>query len=173
MNCRNTLHLTLELTPDYMLLYMGSQRRPDIAAVVQIGKAAQQTGLSVDTIRFYEKQELVPTPLRTSGGYRMYAQEHIERLKFIGRAQDLGFSLHEIRELLLLENNRVQSCVHVRNCIEEKIASVHRKILALKRLESRLKTARGQCSDAIQTLCDSGCPVLHSMQARRTNEESG
>lgn len=151
---------------------MGQHRKPGLDAGVQIGKAAQETGLSVDTIRFYEKQGLVLSPLRTSAGYRMYAREHIEQLKFVGRAQALGFSLREIRELLLADTHQAQSCIHMRDCIGGKIASIHQKILDLKRLESRLKAARRQCSHAIQTSCDSGCPVLRSMQDRGTHEES-
>jgi len=141
---------------------MGSNR----SSAVQIGKAAQQTGLSVDTIRFYEKQHLVPSPNRTDAGYRLYAPAQIERLKFVGRAQTLGFSLQEIRELLLFESDQEQSCVHVRDRIEEKIVAVRQKIEDLKRLESRLKSAHRQCSNAIHTSCDAACPVLQSLQNR-------
>ena len=70
--------------------------------VLQIGRVAQRTGLSADTIRFYEKAGLLPRPARSSGGYRLYGEHAIADLEFIQKAQRLGFSLNEIRELFHL-----------------------------------------------------------------------
>ncbi len=70
---------------------------------VQIGKVASQTGISIDAIQFYERGGLLAKPARSEGGYRLYHQQDIQHLKFIRRAQALGFSLQEIRELLLIQ----------------------------------------------------------------------
>ena len=88
------IHLTLESTPD-CTLGMGA-RRVDAA---KIGQVAQETGLSIDTIRFYEKQGLLKRSPRTEGGFRLFGISDIETLKFVRGAQELGFSLNEIREL--------------------------------------------------------------------------
>jgi len=82
---------------------------------MQIGRVAQSTGLSVDTIRFYEKQSLIPLAQRTDAGYRVYDESTVDRLQLIGRAQSLGFSLQEIRELLLIEDGEPDGCSHVRD----------------------------------------------------------
>ena len=70
---------------------------------MQIGRVSEQTGLSIDAIRFYEKQRLLERAPRTEGGFRQFSDEDIQRILFIRRAQQLGFSLHEIGELLLLQ----------------------------------------------------------------------
>jgi DNA-binding transcriptional MerR regulator len=70
---------------------------------IQIGRVSKQTGLSVDAIRFYEKQRLLERPPRTDGGLRLFNGRDIQRIHFIRRAQQLGFSLLEIRELLILQ----------------------------------------------------------------------
>jgi DNA-binding transcriptional MerR regulator len=71
---------------------------------MQVGRVAQSTGLSVDTIRFYEKQSLIPPPQRTDAGYSIYDEGTVNRLQLIGRAHSLGLSLQEICELLLIED---------------------------------------------------------------------
>ncbi len=88
---------------------------------MQIGRVAQSTGLSVDTIRFYEKQSLIPPARRTDAGYRVYDESTVDRLQLIGRAQSLGFSLQEIRELLLIEDGEPGECSHVRDLIADKV----------------------------------------------------
>ncbi len=79
---------------------------------IQIGKISKQTGLSIDAIRFYEKQRLLDHPPRSEGGFRLFSAEDIERIQFFRRAQQLGFSLAEIRELLLEEQltKRLRKC---------------------------------------------------------------
>src|SRR6266478_3599238 len=133
-----TLGLTLEYTPDCMLKAMGAQP-------LQIGQVAQKTGLSVDAIRFYEKQGLVPRPARTQGGYRLYRQPEIADLQFIQKAQQLGFSLKEIQELFSIQRHPQETCVHVRNLIAQKLAVVRGKIEELQTLEAALITSLKQC----------------------------
>ena len=128
-----------------------------------IGQIAQSTGLSIDTIRFYEKQALVPQPKRTSGRYRIYDKRDVERLRFIGRAQTLGFSLQEIRELLVIATSQGDGCSHVRDLVAAKVVQVKEKIAELKRIESHLKKAQRQCDAALIGNCTARCPVLKKL----------
>jgi len=89
---------------------------------MQIGVVAKKIGLSVDAIRFYERNALLPRPPRTQGGFRQYTQSDVETLAFIRRIQGLGFKLSEIRALLRLRGNRLQPCAPVRRRLEEKQA---------------------------------------------------
>ncbi len=95
------IYLTLESTPD-CTLGMGAKMASHAA---RIGQVAQETGISIDTIRFYEKQGLLKRSPRTEGGFRLFGLSDIETLKFVRKAQELGFSLNEIRELLILRSD--------------------------------------------------------------------
>jgi DNA-binding transcriptional MerR regulator len=135
-----------------------------MARGVQIGKISQQTGLSVDTIRFYEKERLLREPARSEGGYRLYTERDVEHLLFIRKAQELGFSLAEIRELLVIQDERTEACTHVRELIHQRLQTVRQKISDLKRLEEHLEEADAKCAHALRE--DSAdphhecCPVL-------------
>ena len=78
-----------------------------------IGELARTTGTKVETVRYYERIGLLPQPARTGGNYRAYARPHLERLSFIRRGRDLGFSLEEVRELLRLSDDRERPCAEV------------------------------------------------------------
>src|SRR5215469_14155848 len=102
---------------------------------LQIGSAAKATGLSVDAIRFYQKSGLLRAPARTTGGYRVFSEAEIAQLQFIARAQDLGFSLAEIRELQSLRNENGRACPEIRGLIRRKLQNVREKIASLRQLE--------------------------------------
>ncbi|HKS76878.1 MAG TPA: MerR family transcriptional regulator, partial [Terriglobales bacterium] len=87
------------------------------ANTIQIGRAAQQTGLSIDTIRFYERRSLLPRAPRTAGRFRLYSADDIARLTFIRQMQGLGFSLQEIRQLLDLRGLQTENCREVRDIL--------------------------------------------------------
>src|SRR5215469_11326736 len=91
---------------------------------LHIGTAAKETGLSIDAIRFYQKSGLLKPPARTTGGYRVFTETEIAQLQFIASAQDLGFSLAEIGELLSLRNENGQACPEVRGLIHRKLQNV-------------------------------------------------
>src|SRR6266446_2392068 len=95
---------------------------------MQIGTIAKKIGLSVDAIRFYERNALLPRPPRTQGGFRRYAENDVETLVFIRRVQGLGFKLSEIRGLLRLRGNRLQPCAPVQRRLQEKLADVQRNL---------------------------------------------
>lgn len=157
--------LTLECTPECTLV-MARKRRELMAHGFQIGEVSRQTGVSVDTIRFYEKEKLLREPVRSGGGFRLFGAVDIEQLKFIRSAQELGFALGEIKELLVLQDQSVEACSHVRELLERKLDLVHRKIEQLLKLESGLKEGLRKCNRSLKAAVGShaeGCPVLEQI----------
>jgi len=134
-----------------------------MGALLQIGDVASQTGLSADTIRFYERERLLQRPSRTTGGFRLYSKSDIADLDFIRSAQNLGFSLQEVRDLLALRNSRHPDCSQVEKMLEGKIASVRAKIDALRTLERELRRTMSRCQANLRK-ADQGkvqdCPAL-------------
>ena len=137
---------------------------------LHIGSAAKQTGLSIDTIRFYQKSGLLKPPARTAGGYRVFSEAEIAELQFIARAQDLGFSLAEFKELLSLRNQKGRACPEVRGLIHCKLQNVRQKIVALKQLESELARGLRSCDRALKRPLapQRGCPVIEEIATGRT-----
>src|SRR6266581_4389628 len=90
---------------------------------MQIGIVAKKVGVSVDAIRFYERNGLLQRAPRTQGGFRTYGEADVEALAFVRRVQGLGFKLSEIRGLLSLRGNRLQPCAPVRRRLEEKLGT--------------------------------------------------
>ena len=126
---------------------------------MQIGTVGKRVGLSVDAIRFYERSALLPRPPRTEGGFRQYSESDVETLSFIGRAQNLGFTLREVRDLLELRRSRLQPCAPVRRRLEEKLADVQRKVSDLQKLERELRLALRSCNKEIRKR-SAHCPIL-------------
>ena len=140
---------------------------------LHIGSAAKQTGLSIDTIRFYQKLGLLKPPARTAGGYRVFSETEIAELQFIARAQDLGFSLAEIKELLSLRNENGRACREVRSLMHRKLQKVRQKIVALKQLESELARGLRSCDRALKRPLapQRGCPVIEEIATGRTRHK--
>jgi DNA-binding transcriptional MerR regulator len=142
---------------------------------MQIGAVAQQTGLTVDAIRFYEKEGLLKRPPRSEGGFRLFRFEDVEALKFIRKAQELGFSLQQVREILVLQGHGVEACEHVRELVEQKLASVRGKVEELRKLERGLQRALRRCN---RTLREDGpthkrrCPVLEELSRTKGNRST-
>jgi MerR family transcriptional regulator, copper efflux regulator len=122
-----------------------------------IGQLAQKGGVKHDTIRYYERQGLLPTPARTESGYRMFSEDAELRILFIKQAQRLGFSLKEIKGLLGLRLDGSMSCGEVRRRTQEKIADVEDKIKALQAIRKALFHLNSACSGQGPT---SDCPIL-------------
>jgi MerR family transcriptional regulator, copper efflux regulator len=108
-----------------------------------IGRLAKQAGVNIDTIRYYERNGLIPEPIRRASGYREYESEDVRRLSFIMRAKDLGFTLAEIRELLSLSADR--DVRGVKRRAEQRLKQVERKIKELQRVRRGLKTLIDAC----------------------------
>lgn len=103
-----------------------------------IGQVAAKAGVNIQTIRYYERRGLIPAPPRTPSGYRLYAEVAVARIRFIKRAQALGFSLSEIRDLLALRVRRVSECATVERKVQGQIALVEHKIRELNRMKRGL-----------------------------------
>jgi DNA-binding transcriptional MerR regulator len=131
--------------------------------LLQIGDVAERTGLTADAIRFYEREKLLHTAARSSGGFRLFSGSDMEDLNFIRKAQELGFSLDEIRELLGLKRASHPDCRVVEQLVEHKIEIVRGKIAALRKLERELRRAAAECKSNLgHTVIGQAknCPVL-------------
>jgi MerR family mercuric resistance operon transcriptional regulator len=136
-----------------------------MAEILQIGQAAKATGLSIDTIRFYQKLGLVRPPDRTAGGFRVFNGTDLEELQFIARAQELGFSLSEIKDLILVQQKNERGCPEVRALLKRKLAVVRGKISALRQIEIELDRALRRCDRALKGSASVPvCPVVDQLQ---------
>ncbi len=123
---------------------------------------AQRAQVNLETIRFYEEEGLLPPAPRTASGYRKFSETTVERLAFVKRAKALGFSLEEIRELLVFQDEHVDACAEVRDLLRNKLAAVRDKQADLEKLEAHLNKALRKCNQALkqQSQHPEGCPVL-------------
>ena len=129
---------------------------------MHIGRLAAQANVSVDTVRYYERARLLPAPSRTASGYRTYPADFVERLRFIRRAKDLGFSLDEIRDLLALSDQRGSGVAAIRDIASRRLADVEVRLDELRRLRSGLK----QLVDASPGHGDPGqCPIINAFRS--------
>lgn len=126
-----------------------------------IGRIAKRAGLSADAIRFYERNQILTQPRRTEGGFRFYTDQDVDAVLFVRRAQRLGFSLPQIRELLSLRRDRGRSCAAVRNRLRQKVRDVRARIRELKHLDGELRVALRHCERELRKR-DSHCPLLES-----------
>ena len=122
-----------------------------------IGQLAGAAGIGVETIRFYEREGLLPKPPRRRSGYRQYPPDALARVLFIRRAKELGFTLKEINELLELRVDPDKSCADVRALAKAKIADVEEKMADLGRIKDALEKLARACRSKGPT---SECPIL-------------
>lgn len=125
-----------------------------------IGAAARRAGVGIDTIRYYEREGLLPAPIRRLSGYRVYDAHAIERLRFIRRAKDLGFTLGEIRELLALSADRERGVRGVKQRAESRLAEVEQRIRELQGVRRGLKQLIGACPGHGKL---EACPILRAL----------
>jgi len=118
------------------------------ANAMTIGQLARAAEIGVETIRFYEREGLLDEPPRRPSGYRQYPQSALDRLTFIRRAKDLGFTLREIAEFVAIAHNPVGSCDTVRSRAEVRLADVEERIQVLEEMRARLKQLVASCSAA-------------------------
>lgn len=124
-----------------------------------IGALAQAAGLHLETIRYYQRLGLVPLPVRPAGGVRRYDGRAVARLRFIRRAQQLGFSLGEVGQLLSLDDGGRQ-CGATRRLAEARLAEVEAKLAALARMRRELKRLIAECSGAARA---PACPIIETL----------
>jgi MerR family copper efflux transcriptional regulator len=136
------------------------------AASLTIGVVAKRVGVAIDTIRFYEREGLLPEPLRRPSGYRSYDEGAIAQLRFIRRAKDLGFTLEEIRELLALSRDRRKGVGAVKKRATDRLVALDTRISELQRVRDGL-------AQLVQSCPGHGapeqCPILRAL----TEEGSG
>lgn len=120
---------------------------------MKISDAALASGCHLETIRYYERIGLMPSPGRTASGYREYSPADIERLRFVTRGRDLGFSLEEIRSLLRLAQDPAMSCGEVDQLAREHLDDIQARIEDLQRMASELERTIGQCSGGERGQC--------------------
>jgi len=137
---------------------------------MQIAIVAKKIGLSVDAIRFYVRNVLLPRPPRTQGGFRRHGDTDVETVAFVRRVQGLGFTLSEIRGLLKLRGNRLQPCAPVQRRLQEKLADVQRKLRDLQKLEHELRSALRSCNKE-QRKADAHCPILRENPHKPESEK--
>ncbi len=126
--------------------------------MITIGKLSQETGVKIETIRFYEKEGLMPKPSRKASGHRIYNLSQVKQLGFIKRGRELGFSLADIRELIGAENNP-PSCNDVFTLTDRHLASIKAKIIDLRKLEKRLSLIAKECRQND----DPCCPIIDAL----------
>ena len=125
-----------------------------------IGRVARQAGVGVETVRFYERRGLIDEPPRRQSGYRQFPEETVRRIRFIKRAQELGFSLKEIKELLALRLDSRAKCEDVLKRAESKIAEIEDKIRSLQAMKDALAGLLEACNGRGPA---SKCPILESL----------
>lgn len=123
------------------------------------GALAQQSAINSETIRYYEKIELMPHPMRSEGGHRIYDDDHLKRLVFIRRCRGLGFSLEEIRNLLGLVDTGKYSCDEVRLQTQTHLKDIQQKVCDLKKMESTLEKLLVECRNGKQA----SCPIVEAL----------
>ncbi len=114
---------------------------------MRIGELARQTGTPVETIRYYEREQLLPAPQRTAANYRHYHPAHLERLLFIRQCRSLDLSLEEIRALLEVRDNPTGTCLAANQVLDEHIDHVEARIQQLQELALQLHALRSRCLD--------------------------
>jgi MerR family mercuric resistance operon transcriptional regulator len=127
------------------------------------GRLSHETGVGIETIRFYERIGLLAEPPRRASGYRQYPEEAVRQLRFIKRAQELGFSLNAIKELLALRLDPPSDCEDLRARAEAKITAIEGKIRHLQRMTRALRTLASACPGQGTT---AACPIVEALEDR-------
>ena len=125
-----------------------------------IGELARRAGVNITTIRFYERQSLLPVPERRESGYREYPVDTVAQVRFIRHAQDLGFTLNEVRDLLALRDAPEHGCDAVHDAAESKLSLIREKIRSLKRMEKVLSALAASCRSGSPA---SECPIIEAL----------
>ena len=131
---------------------------------MKIGAAAAASGCHIETIRYYERVGLLPTPARTTGGYREFLPNEVERLRFITRGRELGFSLEEIRSLLTLSDDPALSCHDVDQLARHHLADIQQRVRELRRIARELERTIASCAGGKR----GQCAILGALRQRPT-----
>jgi len=139
---------------------------------LRIGDVATRAGVSVDTVRYYERLKLLPRAGRTAGGFRLFGSESVERVQFIKQAQELGLTLDEIKGLLA--TGGAEECRRVRDLLSKKIGELDSKMTAMKDFRRTLARHLSACERELETHGDSACcPVVAGGKNKPPQGKSG
>ncbi len=133
---------------------------------LRVGEVAKRAGVNLQTIHYYERRGLLSEPPRTKSNYRAYSEDAVMRVRFIKGAQDLGFSLENIKELLSLRASPRAKCADVLRRAKEKVRDIDEKIATLRRMRTALSTLMDQCQGDLPV---SNCPILESLDDSEAN----
>ena len=142
----------------------------------RIGEIAERTGVSVETLRYYEKRRLLNAPARTVGGFRVYSASVVHHVRFIKQAQSLGLTLDDIQQLTAgqLRRNHAPSCRKVRDLLTRRIEDIDARIKELREFRRTLHDHLGACDQALASAAEPACPTIEALdepkRARRRHE---
>ncbi len=129
----------------------------------QIGEVAKRVGMTVEGLRFYERRGLIKPAARSPSRYRLYGEREVQALLFVKAAQEMGFSLGEIQELLEIRQGKGNSCEVMRDRLADKLDAVGHKIKLLRTLEKDLASGVQRCDEQIRKGRGHECPVLDEL----------
>ncbi len=129
---------------------------------MRIGELAAKAGVTPDTIRYYEREGLLPPPARTPGGYRDYGSEAVDDLLFIRKAQAMGLRLADVREVLEISSGGREPCEHVRATVTARLAEVETRLRELRALRATLRTTLERLDRAPPPPSGCRCSVIES-----------
>ncbi len=128
-----------------------------------IGQVAKQTGISIDSIRFYEREKLISSPPRRLSGYRQYSEDTVKDLLFIRHAKEMGFTLREISDLLSLRSNPCGTAAEVKQKTLAKINDINNKICMMQLIKNELMQLTMTCTgDGLAK----SCPIINALEAQ-------
>lgn len=137
---------------------------------LRIGEVAAHSSVSIDTVRYYERRKLLPRATRSGGGFRLFTAETIERVKFIKQAQELGFSLDEISELLT--TGGAQECQRVRDILRAKLTELDERMRMMREFQRTLSHHLAACEKELKERGGKAqCPVLVNISRAQTKKE--
>ena len=136
-----------------------------IPCQLTIGRLAAASGVSRDTVRYYERLKLLPRPGRTRSGYRVFSEDDIQRVRFIKAAQTIGLSLAEIKELLPVGKAGVAECRRVRDALTAKLQQVDKRLAEILALKAALTDSLKECEAALAGGGRTGCPVVSRIKS--------
>lgn len=138
-----------------------NEKKYENVTTFKIGEVSARAKVNKETVRYYEKRKLIPEPDRRRSGYRIFTNRHIDQIKFIKRAQELGFTLSEIKELLELRMDEHTTCSEIRNEAQQKYQDVVSKIEDLQRIKNTLIDLIDSCSSDGPK---GDCPILSALE---------
>ena len=141
----------------------------DASRHYRIGEIAERTGVSVETLRYYEKRRLLNAPARTEGGYRVYSDAVVHQVKFIKQAQSLGLTLDDIQQLAAgrLRTTHAPSCRKVRALLTRRIEEIDARVKELREFRRTLHDHLAACDGALATAAEPACPTIEALDEPR------